>query len=280
VDTSFGPAPFHAGKESALGGVEPDPYYPGGEFVVTLGKAMMLEVVNDSSPTVRLLLDISATFNPRPHVIIPSITVAGASRVTLSNIGVGSARIITPAIRPLSLFGRRYIILYFGHEVYKFVPERSWLMNLYGKNVDLDPRYFALYARNISIAPPLGDAPKQLADLPRDLKQPGLLYSGIYEDGWLGRKFSARLRSDFGDQVLHLRINVPPNSMQQVISVTIDGRAVAVLPVKPSTYLDMNFPWNTPGNHMVVVQATEIGEKVLVGDSRPTWGRLMQIGFQ
>ncbi len=280
VNSTLGTAPVYGTPVNAFGQVEPDPYYPNGPFMATLGKTMMLEVMNDREPTVQLLLDLSATFNPRPHVIIPTIMIAGESRVTLSNIGVGSARIITPPVRPLNLFGRRYIVLYFGQGLYKFAPERSWLMNLYGRNVDLDPRYFALFTRNISIAPPLGDAPKQLAELPRDLRQPGLLYSGVYEDGWLGRRFSVRLRSDIGDQLLHLRVNVPPTSMQQVVSVTIDGRPVAALEVKPSTYLDLSLPWSSPGNHTVLVQATDIDKKVLVNDSRPTWGRLMQIGFQ
>lgn len=262
----------------AMGDVEPDPYNQP-NFMATVGRSMLLEVIN-GPPTVRLQLALTATFNPRPYTQIPPIVIMGTSRLKIPSVGVGSARIVTPPIRPFSAFGRRYLIVYFGDRLLKFNYDRVWLMNLYGRDIDIDPRQFALFGRDISIAGPLPPAPVQIGSFPRDLMNPGLLYGGIFEDGWVGRKFSVRLHSNDEADGLRLRLTVPPASRKQIVTVKIDGRLSGRITVKPSTYVDVNLPGAPPGDHTVTVQAASTGKNVLRYDVRPVWARLQEIGFE
>lgn len=278
VDSDFGtPATLHHNFTAAMGEMEPDPADPP-NFMTTLGKSMLLEVVN-GPPSVRLEIALTATFNPRPQTDIPAITVAGESRVTIPSPGSGSARIVTPPVRPFTAFGRRYLVLYIGDRLVKFSAYRSGLMNLYGRDIDLDPRRFVLFGRNISIGGRLPPAPREISHFPRDLMNPGLLYSGIFEDGWLGPKFSARLRSTSPRDLLHVRVNVPPTSPKQTIFVSIDGRDVGQFVAMPSNYVDVALPSMGVGVHTVRFESQLTGQ-ILEHDERSSWGRLRDLGFE
>jgi len=278
VDSDFGtPTTLHHNFVAAMGETEPDPANPP-NFMTTLGKSMLLEVVN-GPPTVRLELALTATFNPRPHTQIPPIVIVGESRVTVPSPGSGSARILTPPVRPLNAFGRRYLVLYFGKQLVKFPQIRSGLMNLYGRDIDLDPRRFVLFGRNISVGGQLPSAPRRISRFPHDLMNPGLLYSGIFEDGWLSAKFSARLRSSSPKDVLHVRINVPPVSPKQTIFVSIDGRDAGQFVSTPSHYVDVELPSPGVGDHTVTFESQLTG-RILLHDERSSWGRLQELGFE
>jgi hypothetical protein len=262
---------------AAVGNVEPDPL-SSPPFMATLGRSMLLEVIN-GTPTIRLKLVITASYNPVPYTEIPPIVIMGASRLKIPSPGAGSARIITPPIRPFTAFGRRYVILYFGNRLVKFATHRSWLMNLYGRDIDRDPRQFALFGRDISIAGPLRPAPVRIDSFPGDLVNPDLIYSGIFEDGWVGRKFSVRLHSRDEAEGLRIRLTVPPSSMKQIVTVKIDGRLSSRFSVKPSTYVDVNVLGAPPGDHTVTVQAAAVGN-ILPSDVRLVWAKLQEIGFE
>ncbi len=278
VDSDFGePATLGEHVTPAMGDIEPDPYNQP-NFMATVGRSMLLEVIN-APPTVRLQLALTSTFNPRPYVQVPPIVIVGTSRLKIPSVGAGSARIITPPIRPFTAFGRRYLILYFGDRLVKFTTQRAGLMNLYGRDIDLDPRRFALFGRDISIAGPPRRAPVLVGSFPADLMNPDLIYSGIFEDGWVGRKFSVRLHSNDKADGLRLRLTVPPESVKQLVIVKIDGRLSARITAKPSTFVDVNLPGAPPGDHLVSVQAVAAGRHVLRHDARPVWARLREIGF-
>lgn len=279
VESDFGtPATMLVDRyTAAMGDVEPDPANPP-NFMATLGKSMLLEVIN-GPPTVRLELALTATFNPRPYTEIPPIAIVGTSVIPIPSIGSGSARILTPPVRPFTAFGRRYLILYIGDNLVKFTARRTWLMNLFGRDIDLDARRFVLYGRDISIVRSLPIPPKQIARFPMDLMNPALLYSGIFEDGWLGSQFSVWLRSSGLSDVLRVRLNVPPSSARQTVLVKVDGEIAARINVAPGTYVDVALPGADKGNHLITVQASAVGRHVLTADSRPTWARLQEIGF-
>lgn len=281
VNSDFGTPPLFSAKASfsaALGPVEPDPYDRQGDFMGTVGRSMLLEVIN-GPPTVRLRLALTATLNPRPYTDLPVITIVGANRVTVRNLGFGSARILTPPVRPLTRYNRKYIVVYFGHRLVKFTAPRSWLMWLYGRDVDLDPRRFALYGRDISIDGPAFHVPALISKFPHDLMDPGLLYSGMYEDGWLSPIFTVRLRSVSSRDVFHLRLNIPPKGPRQRIRIDIDGLLVGTLDAIPSRYEDFYARSPGRGNHVVTIRAQRVAN-ILTNDTRPSWGRLREVGFE
>lgn len=278
VDSDLGPPPqdFVAiDQPASIGPIEPDPLNRG-HVVTTLGKGMLLEVVNPS-PTVRLRLDVTATFNPHPYNDIPSFELLGTTLTTIKSPGSGSMRFLTPPIHPMRVNGRNYIAVRWNQPLIHFELPRSRLMSIFGNDIALDVRRFTLYARDISIAQGYSAAPAGISKFPDDLTNVGLEYSGIFEDGWLGPTFSARLHSRSGDK-LHLRVNVPARVRAHAISVTVDGHTVGTFQTKPQSYLDVTVPSTVPGDHVVSLRS-QVVEKALQGDSRPTWGRLMDLRF-
>ncbi|MDP9017703.1 MAG: hypothetical protein M3N19_05235 [Candidatus Eremiobacteraeota bacterium] len=263
-------------EQTALGAVEPDPFDPN-NTLTTVGKTMLLEVLN-ASPEVRLKLALTATLNPTPNFALPSITLTGANTVTIPSLGVGMAQIITPPVRPLIVSGHRYIALRFGDRLFRYPTTRTSLMQLFGTDVEVDPRVFALHGRDISAVDGSSPSPARVSNYPADLLNPDLRYSGIYEDGWIGKRFEIHLTSGANSDILQIGLNVPPRSIPNQIIVRVDGRKVGHFSVTGGHYVNARFPGVSAGEHDIVIEAASQG-LYMNGDNRPTWAQLTNFGF-
>jgi hypothetical protein len=261
----------------SLGWVEPDPARRGG-LITTLGRSALFEVFR-GTPTVRLRIAVTASYNPEGYTDLEPISVIGQSRITFNNLGEGSARILTPPIRLIERYGHRYVAVIFGHRVVMFPEIRSGLMALFGRDVKTDYRQFTLFGRDVSVEDVPLAPPGRLDQIPRDLFNPSLLYSGLYEDGWLGSRFSVVLRSSAVESALRLNVMVPPSTHAQVVALIVDGRVRARLQVRPAAYMDVRLLGVMPGDHTITVEPSET-DRLSVRDVRKTWGRLRSIGFE
>jgi hypothetical protein len=124
--------------------------------------------------------------------------------------------------------GQPYVLLDMGRDGRLFSPKRTGIQALYSASIPLDTRYLTSYVRDVSVVTDDDyrrlDVPAQLSRFPVDLRQPGLEYSGLYEDGWVGERSFVKLRGGPAARLL-IRADVPARSGQR-LRVLVDGRPV------------------------------------------------------
>jgi hypothetical protein len=172
-----------------------------------IGRDVLFEVL-DPLPGSRLLLDFTAASLSPQTAGLPPVRVVGATSSAFDLVGRGAARMLSETIAPREIDGHAYLAVDMGMAPLRFETDRRGLFGLYNRWLSLDPRHLLGFARNISFVtdemiramPP----PHELRDFPRDLLAPGLLFSGLYEDGWMAE--IARMRLDAGAEGGKLRI--------------------------------------------------------------------------
>lgn len=215
--------------------MEPDPMLPDACFA-GLGRWLLFEVLRPE-PRVRMAVEISRTLMHDGECRLPPASVVGMQRASLPLIGRGSARVFSPPVVPQQMAGLSFIMLDLGMKGQPFVQERSGLMRLFGLDVSLDARRLVAFGRDVSLC---GEAeyealtPPPALELPRGLRDRGLEYSGLYEDGWVGDEAWCRLSAGDGVTSIRVRGMVPlidDAGFQSVLSVTLDGKAVGQFPL-------------------------------------------------
>ena len=220
-------------RRASIYPVEHDMFFPR-RLMSAINRYALFEVVNPSDP-VRVLLDISASFRPDKQIRLPAnAAVIGETREPLRLVGRGSARVVSPPVKPQIIRGRAYIGLDLGEEPIQVPTPRTGLMRMYGEGIHLDRRWFVVFGRDISL---LSDReyeswtpPSKVAELPADLGAADLEYSGIVEDGWLGESCYVMLTQPDTFAPLVIRGSVPlvsDKSFQTEIRVTVNGQEVA-----------------------------------------------------
>ena len=170
IDSSLGEYYYFAKNTTHIGlfSVRNDVFYPP-NIMQGIGQYLLFQIV---SPTVhpRLLLSISST--ALKNHSLPKAWVYGDKAYPLPLVGEGSARVISAPLSPQIIGALPYIMLHVQPPVH-----------------DNDPTMPVTLARNISLISEANyqgmHAPSALLHFPEDLKNPRLIYSGIFEDGRL-----------------------------------------------------------------------------------------------
>jgi hypothetical protein len=217
--------------------LENDPSFPGRTFA-GFGRYALFQILGPT-PTMRVVLELSTSPIQRrsgSQLLPPAGVAGGGQRARFPVIGSGSARVISPPIRPTIINGRPYIMLDMGRKgEYPLVP-RPGLTDLWKKSASLDPRAITSYVRDVSLISADNydrlRAPSAIRSFPANLANPNLEYSGIYEDGWIGQTSYAKLS---GGPAGHLvvRALVVPRSQGQRLRVIVNGRSVLSRTMKP-----------------------------------------------
>ncbi len=192
------------------------------------GRFNVFHIVNPSSD-LRVVVDFSRTSLGVGRTILPKeAIVVGDEDYPLDFVGAGSARVFSKVIKPEYYEGQAYITIDFGDQPAVINKVKTGLMRLYGVDFALDDRRLVGFTRDISVmtdeqyrAMP---RPTKISKFPKDLLQyKGLEYSGIYEDGWLGRDAYAKLGASHTGQVLYFKGYIPdiPRFEQQGVDATI-----------------------------------------------------------
>jgi hypothetical protein len=260
--------------------LEPDFAFPG-RTMSGFGRYALLEVLNPT-PGARLELSFTRTpiSNPSLSFQLPAATVTGSRRLQLPVTGEGSARIFSPALRPQMIDGHPYVLLDMGEDgVYPPVA-RPGLTSLWGRSIHLDTRVLTSYIRSVSLVSAQAfrsmTSPSSIERFPDDLGNKNLEYSGIFEDGWVGRD-SYVVLAPRGVTHFVLRANVIA-APDQRLTITIDGERVWSKPVAAGE-LDVRLPVSHQMRNARVRLHWAVTKRLGPQDPRPAAAHLGFLGF-
>ncbi|MGB8842995.1 MAG: hypothetical protein WCC64_18215 [Aliidongia sp.] len=204
---------------------------PGG--LQGIGRHLLFEVLNPV-PGSRLLLDYTTGGLAGQGVALPPADVIGTERLSLGFEGRGAGRVLSAVVTPREIDGHYYIAIDMGADAMQFRTERHGLAALYNTRLRDDPRYLIGFARNISLLAPDQVAaivpPSAIASFPAGLLAPGLLFSGVAEDGWLADKAWFELSLPGPSNFIHVTGDIPgysPKILEGVVRVFADGQLVS-----------------------------------------------------
>jgi hypothetical protein len=277
--------------------LERDPIFFTDLSMSGVGRHLMVQVLNPT-PTVRVVMEVTASYKADAANELPPAAIVGAERVPLGLVGRGSARMVSPPIKPLVVDGRAYVEIDMGREGQLFPTYKTGMMKLYGTDVVSDRRRLTGFARDISVLSEeefqalagvqnisrFGFGPPGSTHAgPNDLRNPNLVYSGAYEDGWLSDA-SSYLLSPTGATTLSVRAEVPDigdPSFKTTATLLVDGKVVAQRLV-PCGRFELTAPVTTSDattRHTVELRFDRT-QSLKFPDSRPVTALLHFIGFE
>jgi hypothetical protein len=281
-----------ASRAVAMFQLERDPLFYTQRSMSGVGRHMMFHVLNPDE-RVRVLIDFTSSFRADGKNRLPNAAAIGDARVPFGLIGNGSARFVSPPIKPTSINGRAYVAVDFGEDGTLFPTRKVGLMQLYGRDVVNDRRRLVGFARDVSLiseqeyqklAPVHCIASFKTGPASEggnDLLNPDLIYSGIYEDGWCGEAAMARLTPTSSAQsTLRVAGTVPglaDPTFQTVLTVRVGDEVVATETLKPGEF-DVRVPVTATGPQDVVLQFSRT-QALPGGDNRPASALLTFFGF-
>ena len=207
---------------------EPEPITHGDVYFHGSGRYNLFNIIHPS-PNLRLIVDFSRTSLGKGRSKLPSkAIVVGEKDYPLPFVGHGSARVVSPPIKPEYFEQNAYITLDFGEIPRPIDKDKTGLMRLWGVKFNLDDRRLVGFMRDASViteeqylALP---RPSKIGDFPNDLSRyPGLEYSGLFEDGWVAEDAFFKLGPSHAGQILTFKGFIPdtPKFRQQGVDVTV-----------------------------------------------------------
>jgi len=200
---------------------------PGGGMQA-MGRHVLFEVVNPV-PGARLLMDFTNSPIAAKTTGLPTAEVIGETRAGLDFIGAGAARVLSSPIQPRIIGGRSYLALDMGADPLK--PGAG------------DPRRIVGFARNISVVTEeqvhAMRSPQAIERFPEDLLNPGLLFSGIYEDGWVADAARVQLGSETQAKSIRIKGELPGiGGLREGarIAIFVDGKELAQRRLAPGAF--------------------------------------------
>ena len=224
---------------------EPEPISQGKHSFHGTGRYSMFQVLNPSE-NIRLMIDFTRTsLGGERSYLPPDATIIGDDNYPVNFVGSGSARIFSQPIKPQVFEGLSYVALDFGEEARMITKEVTGLMRMYGLKYNLDDRRLVGFTRDISIVTEEQyrklRRPTRISQLPGDLyDNPGLEYSGIFEDGWLGDRANICLGAAKKGDVVTFKGEIPdlPEFKRNgvVLTMTINGGEPVPFALRPGTF--------------------------------------------
>ena len=247
-----------------------------------IGRHALFEVLNPVAES-RMLIDFTAGGLAALTGDLPPAQAIGVSRAGFDFVGRGAGRMLSDIIAPRMVDGHAYVALDIGMTPLQFRTERKGILGLYNSWLGLDPRSLVGFVRNISllteqkvaelVAPPSVDG------FPRGLFARGLLFSGIYEDGWMGEIAKLRLGAFGENRELRIRGSLPALSSLAgtVVEVRVDGEPILKRRIEPGDF-DLRAMLSSAGTHWIEIRADRV-DRLPAPDGRVASLLLQWIGF-
>lgn len=307
--------PYWAGggrARYALFQLENEPTFYRDSTMAGVGRHLLFQVLNPTD-TVRIVLDLTSSHRADGENALPeSAHAVGAGRKPMGLLGRGSARVVSPPLRPQVIGGLSYVALDLGEDGKQFPTPRTGLMNLYGTDVSTDRRKLVGFVRDVSV---ISEEQYRAMALPtrlehfgckwyqlaaHDLRKPDVEYSGLYEDGWVAEHAYARL-AEPGEacQIVARGVGGPQAdpATQRWGELLVDGVVAARSRVVPGLYFELTAPMPPPVTPTGTARAAapEAGstgrprcvelrfsqvERLQAPDNRPVAARMEYIGFK
>lgn len=291
--TSLGTS--YVGKRSlaqsgvSLWGIEPDPLFIG-QTMASVGRYHLYEILGSIEES-RMLLSLSASMNRNDDFRLPPVKVVGSAYTALPLVGRGSARVVSVPINPRKIDGSDYFGIDFGREGSFLEQERKGIMKLFGSDIKLDIRKTVAFARDISYISPEQYAafkrPQAIQIFPVALENPGLEYSGIFEDGWISNMAYVVLEAPLTGQQGNLRLSglIPDIGgvpFSTTLTIKVNGRSIHSA-IYTKGEITIMLPLDTAlleGSPSVKVEIESSAlQRLPNGDDRPVSMRINYLGF-
>jgi hypothetical protein len=272
----------------ALWGNESDPIFPG-QTMSSIGRFHLYEVLGSMQGS-SMLLSLTASMNKQDDFLLPTVRIEGANVVSPALVGRGSARVVSTPVSPRKIGNSDYIGIDFGRSGSFFEQDRSGAMGMFGNNIKLDIRRTVAFARDISyISPEQYTAfkrPAAVRTFPDALGDPGLEYSGIFEDAWISDVAYVILKSSLEDQQGSLYLsgqipNIGGTSFTTNLTIRVNNQVVykglhTNGDIKISTPISEFF--SDSENVKIQVESSAL-QRLPHGDGRPVSMLLKEVGF-
>ncbi len=281
VDSSLGHTIIPGVTEDvALWPYEPD-FADAAAGIQGVGRHLLFEALNPE-PGSRLLLDFTAGSLSAQTAGLPPAKAIGEDASGFGFVGRGAARMLSGAITPRIIDGHPYLAVDLGMAPLRFETARHGLAGLYNRQLSLDPRHLVGFVRNISLVTDEMIAamspPSKLKNFPRDLLEPGLLFSGLYEDGWMAEVAWIRLDARGGSRQLRVRGRVPGLlPAGAALEVRADDRMLVTQSIGPGDF-DLRVELLAEGPHWIELRADRTA-RLPAPDGRVASVLLTSIGF-
>jgi hypothetical protein len=215
VHSELGPHYYSSARfKAAFFQREPEPVTRGAVYFHGTGRYNMFRLINPS-PAIRMVVDFTRTSLGGDRYELPrKAVVIGEEDYPLGFVGSGSARVFSPPIKPETFEQQAYLTIDFADKAEPIGKRKTGLMQLWGGKFNLDDRRLVGFTRDISIITEEQyqhlNRPAKISQFPEDLsRHPGLEYSGIFEDGWVGPESFFKLAGSHPGQVLYFKGYVP-----------------------------------------------------------------------
>ena len=263
---------------------EPDPLIHGGQ-IDAVGRYLLFDVINPS-PSIRVVIDFTATLNADGASVIPPISMVGIGRYRFPVAGRGSARLVSPPVVPRVVDGIPMIEFDMGANGKPFRERRKGLLALFGTQYPLDPRRLVGFVRDISVISEAdyrhSVAPRAITRFPADLRNPKLEYSGFYEDGWVSESAVAWLTAPHeGRPSFVVRGSLPdvPGLPDSVVHVKIDGVEAVSQPILPGAF-EVRAAAKADGRRHAIALTFDRAFRLPNGDDRLSGALLSFVGYE
>jgi hypothetical protein len=264
--------------------LEPD-YFNPGSTMEGIGRYLLFAVLRPTAKA-RMLMSISDSIGADTDRSLPrSACLIAGKREALPFVGDGSARIVSAPFETQQVGTYSLVGLDMGAPRKHFPVAREGLMKLYGREVDLDPRMLTAYARNISL---ISESeyqamrpPTYLPDVRASLTNENVLYSGIYEDGWVSARANLTLSGLGGASDFVVRGFVPligDRGFATDAVITLDGRLVRRLHLPVGSFV-VRVPVSASAEKHTVGFGFSATQRLPSGDGRPVAAFLNSVGF-
>ncbi|HEY4989121.1 MAG TPA: hypothetical protein VII09_04900, partial [Opitutaceae bacterium] len=224
---------------------ETEPISNGTSYFHGTGRFNVFHIVHPS-PDLRVIIDFSRTSLGAGRTHLPEkAIVVGDDDYKIPFVGSGSARVITSVIKPEYYEGQAYFMIDFGDVAQVIEKIKTGLMRWYGLKFALDDRRLVGFTRDISV---ITDEqyralprPTKISKFPDDLlDNKGLEYSGVYEDGWVGRDSFFKLGASHTGDVFSFKGYIPdlPRFRRQGVDATIsiNGHPTEIVNLKSGKF--------------------------------------------
>ena len=227
---------------------EPEPIYKTSIFNVYFhgtGRYTLFHIIHPS-PNLRVMIDFTRTdLGHGRSKLPPKAVVIGEEDYPIPFVGNGSARVVTQIIKPEYFEQEAYITVDFAEAGIPIEKPKTGLMRLYGSRYNLDDRHLVGFTRDISV---LTDEqyqalprPTKIQYFPDDLaRYPGLEYSGLYEDGWVGDKAYFKLGASHPGQVFNFKGYVPDGPEFKAhgvdLTISINDKPTEIVHLTPGDF--------------------------------------------
>lgn len=229
IHSELGPHYYSSARfKAAFFQREPEPVTGGDVYFHGTGRYNMFKVINPSEK-IRVMIDFTRTPLGGERYGLPTqAIVVGEEDYPLGFVGSGSARVVSPIVKPEMFEQQSYLTIDFADKALPIAKRKTGMMALWGEKFNLDDRRLVGFTRDISIITDEEyqklERPSKISQFPQDLSRyAGLEYSGMFEDGWVGPESFFKLAGSHPGQVLTFRGYVPdtPEYRSKGLDLTI-----------------------------------------------------------